>query len=217
MEKKNELQLFTNELFGELRVVTVGCDYYFVAKDITNILGYSNPRDAIGRHCKKEGIITNKLIDAMNRSQQANFLNEDNLMLLIQKSKTKSTFYKQTFIKWLIKKELISDSKFILESRKEIEFFDMLENILEPFDYTCIRQFYVCENKYKIDLYIKEINLAIEYDENNHSNYTYEQQEGRQKEIEKELNCKFIRVDNNDSDFYNIGLIMKQILAIGNN
>lgn len=48
--------------------------------------------------------------------------------------------------------------------------------------------------KYRLDFYFKKYNLAIEYDEEDHKNYTYEQQEGRQREIEKELGCKFIRV-----------------------
>lgn len=44
-------------------------------------------------------------------------------------------------------------------------------------------------------------NIAIEYDENNHKNYTYEQQEGRQKEIEKYFE---------DNDSYIIFIRVKQ-------
>ena len=55
------------------------------------------------------------------------------------------------------------------------------------------------------------MNIAIEYDENNHKGYSYEQHEGRQNYIEQELGCKFIRVTDENSDEYNIGLIIKEI------
>jgi len=48
----NELQVFNNELFGQVRIISLEEKEYFVAKDIANALGYSNPRDAIIRHCK---------------------------------------------------------------------------------------------------------------------------------------------------------------------
>lgn len=96
--------------------------------------------------------------------------------------------------------------------RKELEFLDMLEKALEPFNYTLIRQYNVLN--YRVDLYIKELNATIEFDENNHDSYRYEQHEGRQREIEKELGCKFIRVSDNESNLYNIGLVMKGLMEV---
>ena len=58
------------------------------------------------------------------------------------------------------------------------------------------------------------MNIAIEYDENGHASYKYEEHKGRQKEIEKELGCKFIRVTDKESDEYNIGLVMKELFNI---
>ena len=57
------------------------------------------------------------------------------------------------------------------------------------------------------------MNITIEYDENGHASYKYEEHEGRQKEIEKELGCKFIRVIDKESDLYNIGLVVKGLVA----
>ena len=137
-------------------------------------------------------------------------VNESGVIKLIQKSEVKSSGYKENFKRWLISEKLIKD-KFVIKSRKEINFLDKLENVLEPFGYECIRQYSILN--YKIDLYIKDINIAIEYDENGHANYTYEAHEGRQKEIEKELGCKFIRVTDKENDLYNIGLVMKGLVA----
>lgn len=48
----NELQIFNNEEFGQVRTIEIEGKPYFVGKDVANALGYSNPRDAISRHCK---------------------------------------------------------------------------------------------------------------------------------------------------------------------
>lgn len=50
----------------------------------------------------------------------------------------------------------------------------MLEKTLSVFELKGIRQFKV--GKYKIDYYLPSLNIAIEYDENKHKGYTYEQQ-----------------------------------------
>ena len=73
------------------------------------------------------------------------------------------------------------------------------------------------DNKYGIeytkvgDYYIPNLNIAIEYDENDHKNYTYEQQEGRQKKIEKELGCRFIRISDKNTDEFNIDFIISNL------
>ena len=43
------IQIFDNEEFGEVRVVVVDGEPSFVAKDVCNILGISNPCDAVSR------------------------------------------------------------------------------------------------------------------------------------------------------------------------
>lgn len=48
----NELQIFENSEFGSIRTTEIDGKTYFVGKDVANALGYSNPRDAISRHCK---------------------------------------------------------------------------------------------------------------------------------------------------------------------
>lgn len=105
---------------------------------------------------------------------------------------------------------------FIKPERRELEFIGKLKEALRGININEYISQYRCCNKYRIDLYIPELNIAIEYDENNHKNYTYEQHEGRQKEIEQELGCKFIRVSDENSDEYNIGYIIKVMFDIKN-
>ena len=99
-----------------------------------------------------------------------------------------------------------------IKTRKELEFLDKLKTSLIPFNIKGINQYTVLN--YRIDYYIPSLNIAIEYDENDHKNYSYKSQEVRQKEIEKELGCRFIRVSDKNSDEYNIGLVIKEMFNI---
>lgn len=55
--------------------------------------------------------------------------------------------------------------------------------------------------KYCVDLYIPHVNLVIECDEFGHKDYNIESESKRQKYIESELNCSFIRFDPCNKDF----------------
>ncbi|MGG5460809.1 phage antirepressor [Clostridium sp. B9] len=48
----NNLIIFKNENFGQVRMAEINGKPYFVGKDIAKSLGYKNTNDAITRHCK---------------------------------------------------------------------------------------------------------------------------------------------------------------------
>ena len=99
---------------------------------------------------------------------------------------------------------------YIIEpDRKEVTFINKLETALIPFKLKGIKQFRILN--YRIDYYISNLNIAIEYDENEHKGYSYEKQEGRQKEIENKLGCRFIRVTDSDSHSFNVGKVIKEM------
>ena len=54
---------------------------------------------------------------------------------------------------------------------------------------------------YRIDLYFHEYKLAIEVDELGHTNRNINNEIERQKALEKELNCVFIRINPDAADF----------------
>ena len=54
---------------------------------------------------------------------------------------------------------------------------------------------------YRIDLYCHEYKLAIEVDELGHTNRNINNEIERQKALEKELNCIFIRINPDEKDF----------------
>lgn len=47
----NDLQIFSNPEFGSIRTRNEDGKVLFAATDVAKALGYSNPRDAIARHC----------------------------------------------------------------------------------------------------------------------------------------------------------------------
>jgi very-short-patch-repair endonuclease len=71
-------------------------------------------------------------------------------------------------------------------------------------------QYSCCNNKYRIDFYDIEKRLAIEYDEGHHANRINEDI-NRQKEIEEELNCNFIRVVKGE-EFQGINKIITHLM-----
>ena len=98
--------------------------------------------------------------------------------------------------------------------RKEIEFLTVLEKQLQVLGITRFERQYSklkCGN-YRIDLYLPEINVAIEYDENGHRGYTYEAQELRQELIERELGCRFIRVSDDKDHVTNSAIVIRELI-----
>ena len=84
----NELQIFKNEEFGQIRTVEIDGEIYFVGKDVTEILGYSNPRKAIIDHVDEEDKTDGVTIrDSIGREQNPVCINESGLYSLILSSK----------------------------------------------------------------------------------------------------------------------------------
>lgn len=151
--------------------------------------------------------------DSTGRTLKEYQITKKGCELLIQKSTGKKGFLLAHKLEELFPNE--TNSIIIAEiDRKEIEFLDELEDALIPFNIKGIRQYSVIDNKYRIDYYIPSINVAIEYDENNHRDYSYEKHEGRQKEIEDQLKCKFIRISDDNTNSYNIGFVIKNIFNL---
>ena len=80
----NNLKIFKNDQFGEIRTAEENGTVLFCGSDIAKALGYSNTKDALSRHCKEDGVAFH---DSMGREQQAKFINEGNVYRLITHSK----------------------------------------------------------------------------------------------------------------------------------
>lgn len=95
----NDLQIFKNEELGEVRVVTIEDEPWFVGKDVAELLGYSNPRDAVGKHVDEEDKVDGVAIrDSMGREQYPVLINESGLYSLVLSSKLPTA---KKFKRWI--------------------------------------------------------------------------------------------------------------------
>ena len=85
-----ELKIFENAEFGKVRVVEVNGDPWFVGKDVAEILGYTNPNEAIQDHIDEEDKLNSKTLLSfeLDLGQRGGWLiNESGLYSLILSSK----------------------------------------------------------------------------------------------------------------------------------
>ncbi|WP_048686338.1 ORF6C domain-containing protein [Lactobacillus gasseri] len=82
---ENEIQLFKFE-GKEVRTLKIDGEHWFVGKDLTDILGYSNSRDALNRHVDPEDKDVAKL-DTLGGKQEQTIINESGMYSLILSSK----------------------------------------------------------------------------------------------------------------------------------
>lgn len=82
----SKVMVYEHPLFGKVRMYVENGKSWFCATDIATSLGYSNPRDAIVRHCKSHGVVNHDVIDSMGRTQQMKFISEGNIYRLTAKS-----------------------------------------------------------------------------------------------------------------------------------
>lgn len=83
----NELQIFNNSEFGEIRVLEKEGQAWFVGKDIASALGYERPTKAIQDHVDKEDKDEVPIQDSIGRMQSTPAINESGMYSLILSSK----------------------------------------------------------------------------------------------------------------------------------
>ena len=93
----NEIQVFNNPQFGEIRTAGTAQEPIFCAADICRALGYSNGRKAISDHCD-EGDVTKRDTPTSSGVQSMTFVNESGMYSLIFGSKLESA---KQFKKWV--------------------------------------------------------------------------------------------------------------------
>ena len=80
------IQIFTSEVFGEIRTCQVNNQIMFVGKDVAMALGYSNTRDALSKHVDAEDKGTVAIRDGAYETR-VTLINESGLYALILSSK----------------------------------------------------------------------------------------------------------------------------------
>ena len=92
----NQLQIFNNPEFGQVRVLEKDGQPWFVANDVARALGYTNPSKATNDHCKKA--ITTWGNDSLGRRQEFKVIPEGDIYRLVIKSQLPSAEKFETWV-----------------------------------------------------------------------------------------------------------------------
>lgn len=107
----NDLTVFKNESFGEIRTLVINEEPWFVGKDIAIALGYSNSKKALSDHVdvedKQQGDGVT-IRDPIGREQHPTVINESGLYSLILSSKLPTA---KQFKRWVTSEVLPSIRK----------------------------------------------------------------------------------------------------------
>lgn len=92
------IQIFNNEEFGEVRILIDNDELWFVGNDVAKALGYSKVRDAIKTNVDEMDTSLMGVTDSMGRTQQTSVINESGLYSMIFGSKLETA---KRFKRWV--------------------------------------------------------------------------------------------------------------------
>ena len=125
---KTEIQIFKNEMFGEVRTMTnEKGEPFFVGSDIARALGYKNTRKALIDHVDDENKGVTKR-DTLGGIQQMVIINESGLYSLVLSSKLPQA---KDFKRWVTSEVLPADDCFT--ASEVAENLDITANVLNHF------------------------------------------------------------------------------------
>lgn len=93
----NELKIFENPAFGQVRIVERDGEPWFVGKDVAQALGYKNPQEAIRAHVDEEDRGVSEILTPGGK-QNIPIINESGLYSLVLSSKLPTA---KAFKRWI--------------------------------------------------------------------------------------------------------------------
>mgnify|MGYP003304188054 CR=1 FL=1 len=101
----NEIQIFNSAEFGSLTILDIDGKPWFIGNEVATMLGYSNPRDALSKHCRG---VAKRDIPSTSGIQQMNIIPEGDVYRLIARSKLPAA---EKFESWVFDEVLPSIRK----------------------------------------------------------------------------------------------------------
>lgn len=116
----NKISIFEHPQFGRIRTLEIDGKIWFCASDVASALGYSNPRDAVIKHCKPIGVA---VYDTPTRGsvQRIKYISEGNVYRLIAGSKLPAA---EKFESWIFDElvpETLENGGYILKKKGETD------------------------------------------------------------------------------------------------
>ncbi len=160
MENKNEIMLFKNEEFGEVRTLVIDGEPWFVGIDIANNLGYQNGSRDISRHVDEDDRKKDMIFDG-NQKKETIIINESGLYSLVLSSKLPKA---REFKHWVTSKILPSLRKYGAYFTPEA----LYQSLCKPENLIEILHALADEQKRNTDLSVENAQLSVKaryYDE----------------------------------------------------
>ena len=173
----NEVMVFNNSEFGEIRTLTINNEPWFVGKDVAEVLGYVRPTKAIQDKVDTDDKDEVPIQDSIGRMQSTPIINESGLYGLILSSKLPTA---KKFKRWVTSEVLPTIRKTgsygvyssdYDKATKEIRLFGEVSNVLklnERNKLVCITN--ILENN-GVDSYFLPNNIVEDKTTNSLSNY----------------------------------------------
>lgn len=147
-----EIRVFNNEEFGEIRGILIDGKPWFVGKDVASALGYKRARNAIATHIDSEDKKGALIQGDLGGTQEMTIINESGLYTLILSSKLESA---KKFKKWVTSEVLPSLREYGTYSLAKRDSY-MIEDSLER------AKRWIEEEKERRRLQLKNEELVIE-------------------------------------------------------
>ena len=116
----NELKIFTNDEFGEIRTVVIDGEPWFVGKDVAVALGYTDTADAVRTHVDmedKKHVKVGEIPTLKTSNYGAYLINESGIYALVFGSKLESA---TRFKRWVTKEVLPAIRKYGMYAKDEL-------------------------------------------------------------------------------------------------
>jgi len=211
----------------KIKMVGTADEPWFCARDVCNVLGYNDYRQAISIHVDPEDKMslyelrrswaivfatmaqdrlneTNSEDLILNNETKACYINKKGLADLIIKCKTS---YNKGFVQMLINRfDLYVRLKI---DRKEQKYIGMIK---EAFRHEHMKTQYSVSN-YRIDLFFPKYRIAVECDEHGHRDRDPYEEQKREEHIKSKLSCVFLRF-NPDIPNFSIFKVINDLIRL---
>jgi very-short-patch-repair endonuclease len=189
------IKVACEELAGvEINCLMVNDEPWFKGTEVAKALGYKSAKSTVQKIVAEHKRPYKQLVDTCKG---------------LDASVTNTMYVTRAGIKQLLAKcqtiegaDIAKRTGMIVETkylRKEIEIIGFVQEFLTSLDIAFEFQKRVLG--FKIDLYIPDYNIAIEIDENGHSDRDPSYEQKREQNITAHLNCKFLRFNPDDPNF----------------
>lgn len=185
-----------------VRIIEIEADTWFYLVDICAVIGnscagFQRALSSIFFRKEKLPNINGKIVGTV-------LVNKEGLRQILQRSRSINV---EILLKGL--SHFIQEPNKIVYACKEVSWLRIVKESFSQFESEL--QYPIGE--YKIDLYFPKLQIAVECDENGHSDRSQEDEVIREKYIGMHLQCQMIRF-NPDSPHFNIGTTINKLLRL---